>query len=235
MLCLSLLTAIWVYLGTENRNCDTSGQEKPLADIRTFVRQTFIHGVTYEEAIKYDPTTTVPVLIELINDPDFWQARANIATTLGILGDERAIEPLINLAESGEGVLSRTEYNAKTGAIGALGLILNRQINTRAFTYLTGLARADTQNIKSMKWNSPYHTNPADRDEDLTSVAIIALGLSGRKEAETFLNSLAGQNSTPPSRQESLNSTIEEALKTNRAIQQGEKDGLQNYFNKEIQ
>ena len=227
---------IFALLDNKTKNSFAQEHEVELPDIREFVRMAFIHGTPYKEVIRYEPAATTSILLELLRDPDFRAARAQIATTLGMLGDRRAIGPLIQLAEEGDGELSPTDYNAKTGAIGALGLALNREMDRRAFDYLTGLANMNSKSIDKLKWTSPYQADLDDRNTEISRTAIIALALSGQKEAEIFLDSLRQKDLRPALSAEmknSLNATMKDALITNRVIQQGGKDGLKNYFNKE--
>lgn len=207
-----------------------------IMDIKEFVVQPFIHGMPYDEVVKYDAATTVPILIELLKDPNYKAARSQIATTLGILGDPRAIEPLIELAETGEGELSRTEYNAKTSALAALGLIINREMNSRAFNYLKGAAVRSPLTINKIKWNSPFADSVDRRNVEIARSAILALGLSGQKKAKSFLVSLQKISIVPTALpndvRESVDLTLKNALVTNDAIQKGKKEGLKNYFNK---
>jgi len=67
--------------------------EQPM-DVKEFVRRIFIEGVPYEEARKYGPTD-VPTLLKMLADPKEEAYRTNIVVTLGIIGDERAVDPLI--------------------------------------------------------------------------------------------------------------------------------------------
>lgn len=68
------------------------GQE---TDISNFARQVYIEGVPYEEVIRFDPATSVPVLLEMLTDANEDEYWTNIVITLGMLGDERAVDPLI--------------------------------------------------------------------------------------------------------------------------------------------
>jgi hypothetical protein len=210
-----------------------------IMDIRDFVKQPFIHGVPYDDVMKYDAAATVPILIGLLKDPSYKAARAQIATTLGMLGSPDAVEPLIELAESGEGELSPTEYDAKTGALGALGLILNRQINARAFDYLKAMAIGSPLTINKLKWASPSEDSIEKRNVEIARTAIIALGFSGRKETEVFLKSLQKVSIVPTTLplelKKSVDVTIKNALITNAAIQNGKESGLKNYYNKTLQ
>ncbi|MGH8604892.1 MAG: hypothetical protein ACREXR_19535, partial [Gammaproteobacteria bacterium] len=97
-----------------------------LADIRGFVRRLFIHGIPYEETIRYG-AQVVPTLLDMLADPKEEQAWPNIVIVLGMLGDERAVIPLISLIEqSGEGEINYVRYEAKKNAILGLGYLVNK-------------------------------------------------------------------------------------------------------------
>jgi hypothetical protein len=95
----------------------------PIADIRNFVRQFFLHGVPYETSLGYG-SQVVPTLLDMLADPHEEQAWPNIVIVLGMLGDERAVTPLILLIEqNAEGELDYFQYDAKTNAIFGLGYL----------------------------------------------------------------------------------------------------------------
>ena len=82
-------------------------------DIRAFVQQIYYQGVPYAEANAYG-ADAVPTLLEMLVDStqaDYW---ANVVVTLCIIGDERAVQPVIDFIESGaEGESSDALYRAK--------------------------------------------------------------------------------------------------------------------------
>jgi hypothetical protein len=115
-----------------------------LMDIRDFVRQVFIHGVPYEEATKYD-SSVVPTLLDMLNDPAEEAYWPNIVVVLGMIGDERAVDPLISFIEADDqGDLSREHYAAKTSALMALGYLIDKSGNQKALDYLIDSLAPDT-------------------------------------------------------------------------------------------
>ena len=102
-------------------------------DIKSFVSQLYIEGVPYEEATLFDPDAAVPTLLDMLADPNEEQHWPNVVTTLGMLGDARAVEPLIQFLEEDPGKrLSHVHYIAKTGVMMALGYLINKDENQEA-------------------------------------------------------------------------------------------------------
>jgi len=62
--------------------------------IEEFVQRVYIHSVPYAEASKYD-ASEVPSLLKMLQSPGEQEHWSNIVATLGIIGDERAVEPVI--------------------------------------------------------------------------------------------------------------------------------------------
>ncbi|MGH7166213.1 MAG: hypothetical protein ACREIS_11890, partial [Nitrospiraceae bacterium] len=89
---LTLLTCCLVLSGCQATKYDltaaTLGASASALPIQDFARQTFIHGVPYEGASRYDGSA-VPVLLHMLEDPKEEPYWANIVITLGMIGDER--------------------------------------------------------------------------------------------------------------------------------------------------
>jgi HEAT repeat protein len=109
-------------------------------EIRSFVRQVYIEGVPFEEVQKFDKATAAPVLLKMLEDAREEKYWPNIVVTLGMLGDARAVEPLIQFVEKGSpGTLSHARYIAKTSAVMSLGYIVNKSKSDKALSYLIGV------------------------------------------------------------------------------------------------
>jgi FG-GAP-like repeat len=199
-------------------------------DIRDFVRQVFIHGVPFEEASRYDPSA-VPTLLAMLRDPaeeDFW---ATIAVVLGMIGDERVVEPMISFIQSGAGPAgpSPAEYRAKTSALMSLGYLVNRTGNQRALNYLQESVRPDAWAARNMAGTAPFQASTAERDIDLSKHAILGLALSGRPEAAQTLRSLQQPAGTDAARafQAQIRDLVSEALNEHQRVSS---QGLSDYY-----
>src|SRR5262245_21223669 len=99
--------------------------------IKKFVNEVYIEGVPYEQVVNLSPDAAIPILLEMLNDPRESEHWPNIVVTLGMIGDERAVKPLIAFIgrRESEEQLSRAESVAKTSAVMALGYVVNRTSN----------------------------------------------------------------------------------------------------------
>ncbi|TBW10391.1 hypothetical protein E0E52_03865 [Azotobacter chroococcum] len=204
-----------------------------LMDIKDFVRQVFIHGVPYEEANKYD-TSVVPTLLKMLEDPTEEAHWANIAVVLEIIGDERAVDPLIAFIEKGvEGEMSRFRYVAKTSALMGLGYLINKTGNEKALNYLKQSLAPETWEARRIAGISPFQASMDERNRDLSKYAILGLALSGHPSAAEAIRSLQKPADTEAKRafQAQVSDVVSEALKTNEEIA---REGLATYYRKSM-
>jgi hypothetical protein len=200
----------------------------PLADIQDFVRQVFIHGVPYETVMRYG-FQTVPTLLEMLADPKEKQAWPNIVIVLGMLGDERAVTPLISLIEQNhQGQLDYFQYDAKRSAIFGLGYLINKSGNQEALSYLKDGLDPSAWTKRGITWTSPERETAAARNRELTRMTIIGLGLSGDPSAAEALRALlAPATATAPGFRQQMSGVIWEALRANQRIAA---EGLAGYY-----
>jgi PBS lyase HEAT-like repeat len=237
------LAIILVCLGlvADSRKTGFAGSQDYNADVKSindFVHQTFIHGVPYQQVIKYKADDVLPILLKMLADPEEEAARSNVATTLGMLGDKRSVQALIQYFQSGKGVLSPSEYNGKISALTALGFILNKQIDPFAFGYLRESLQLSIVHKYKMEWSSPYQKTLEDRDLQLLQTTIMGLGLSGRPEAAQILVSFESRVASLESNagsdfvkaDKTLQATLKEAIRANGVIQKAGQKGLSSYF-----
>lgn len=199
--------------------------------IKDFVRLTFIHGVQYEEATKYG-SDAVPTLLAMLADPAEEQQWPNIVVVLGMLGDERAVDPLIAFVGKGaEGVLSEAHYRAKTSAVMSMGYLINKTGNRKALTYLKESVETSVWTKRETAWTSPFHPAASERNLRLSKMAILGLALSGHPEARETLRSLQQPATTAAARefQAQVGDLVSEALNAHEAIA---KEGLAGYYRK---
>jgi len=185
----SLIFLAWAMDNVLSAN-QQQGFLSQTTDIRDFVRQTFIHGVPYEEASKHD-SDAVPILLEMLTDTTEQPYWSNIVVTLGIVGNEKAVDPLIAfINEDYQGTLSHSLYTAKTSAIISLGYLINKSGNKKALSYLIDCLSPGMWMERNLKWVSPYHRSIEDRNIELSKMAILGLALSGRPDAGEALRSI---------------------------------------------
>lgn len=202
-------------------------------DIRDFVRQTFIHGVSYEEASKYG-SDAVPTLLEMLEDTAEEAHWSNIVVTLCIIGDETAVDPILAFIAKDQGELSHSHYKAKTSAIMALGYLINKSGNKKALDYLRACLNPDVWADRKISWTSPYQASVDARNVQLSTLAIWGLVLSGNSEAAEALRTLQQPATTESAKQfqAHVSNVVSEALNDLDMIA---KDGLTEYYRKKRQ
>ena len=230
-----LLCAVSLLFGSQMNVIANSSQEQSQAaqtmDIKDFVRQTFIHGVPYEEAGKYG-SDAVSTLLEMLGDTAEEAHWSNIVVTLCIIGDEKAVDPILAfIGEDVQGELSPSHYTAKTSAIMALGYLINKNGNKEALDYLKECLKPNVWADRKLAWTSPYQASVDDRNVQLSTMAILGLALSGNAEAADALRSLKEPATTAMARefQSQVSGVVDEALNAYDAIA---KDGLAEYYRK---
>ncbi len=207
-------------------------QESQIMDIKEFVRQTFIHGVPYEEASKYS-ADDAKALNPMLADPAEEAHWANIVITMCIIGNETAVDAAISFIDKAdEGTLSPAHYRAKTSAIMALGYAVNKTGNQQALNYLTENSRStDVWSVKDMKWSSPFQASVGERNLELSTMAILGLALAGTEEAVKALQVLQDSTTSKAGEefQQLVSSIVSDAIKTNQEISE---TGLMEYYRK---
>lgn len=201
--------------------------------INDFVKQRFIRGVPYEEALKYSEKN-VPELLLMLTDSSNITYWSNIIVTLGIIGDERAITPLIDLIKGDqEGMLSRDLYNAKTSAIMALGYLINKSGNEEALDFLKDCLDPHNWDESQPTWSSPFQAARPDRNIQLSSVAVLGLTLSGHPGAIEALQALKNPMETEEQKkfQSQISNTLDQAIRECEDISTG---GLLEYYRKNM-
>jgi hypothetical protein len=225
LLAFGCLGAFFVFVRGGPRVTQETGTP---VEIRAFVHQTFIHGVPYEEASRYD-SRAVPVLLGMLNDRKEEVYWTNIAATLGIIGDERAFVPLTEFLSSGEGKLSHSEYIAKSSVPMALGYLVNRSRYEKGLQYLIESLEPAVWEPRAVKWVSPYHEASEDRDVQLSIMAILGLALSGQPSAREALIRLQQPAATETAKrfQARVSDVVSLALRDHEIIA---KEGLAAYY-----
>lgn len=207
---------------------NASGGAEPSMAIQDFVHQFFVEGVPYAQAAGYGPEE-VPILLDMLNDPREKPYWSNIAVTLGIIGDDRAVDPLIRFIEGVDGSVGREDFAAKSSAIMALGYLLNKSPNEKALNYLKNHMTPEGWRDSPLATAQGFRGSEDERTAQLSTLAVIGLALSGRPEAKEALlsleESLGTMGQTPFANQASL--VVSEALKTHDIVM---KEGLAAYY-----
>jgi hypothetical protein len=179
--------------------CGSSGGPRPPASpdqaVADFVKPTYPHGVPYDEARQLG-AQSVSMLKRLLDDQSMVEDRGNILTVIGMLGSDAAESTLIDYVQAGSGPLKAEEVSLRLDALTALGYAANVATSATTLEYLIG--GLDTANWpKRVAWRLASGGDPSAR---LRQRSMAALGLSGKPEALTALQTLRAQAAGPVGR-----------------------------------
>jgi hypothetical protein len=131
----------------------------------------------------------------------------NVALTLGMIGSERAVEPLIAYTvdgpaggEAGNAASHEAEprraFKGRVGAIIGLGYLANQTGSEAALGFLKASVAPAEWDARGLELGALAEGSGTPPDLELSRYAIIALGLSGRPEAAETLRALAAEPAT---------------------------------------
>jgi uncharacterized repeat protein (TIGR01451 family) len=180
------------------------------AEIEPFVKTLHIHGIPYEQARQFGPEA-IPILLDLLADPENGLYATNIVVTLGFLGYPSARQPLLDYLSQTQGEVSLEQFRALTAVPFALSQ-LAYQGDISALNFLL-------QGSNPAYWNGvtlPWTYNGAASTAELYQATLLGLGVSGLPQAQTRLEEIAngGRLST-----QAENEALQQALALNRQVQ----------------
>ncbi len=158
-----------------------------------FVQKVYVSGIPFDEASQYQ-SSDVPVLLQMLENPNEKPHWANIALLLEIIGDEKALNGLIAFIERDPGgELTESHYIAKTSAIMGLGYLINKSNSKKALNYLVQSASPNTWANRKVPGLTKLHVTTEERNMDMAKYAILGLALAGTKESGQALRQLQTQ------------------------------------------
>lgn len=129
-------------------SCSLDVAIQPPKDVREFVSQHWIQGIPYEAASQYTEEDAKLLLEWLVNEPEKHEEfLPEIVSTLGFIGSEVAVQPLIDFVQSVRA--TRAVFNAKNAALIHLGDLVNKSGSQLALDFLTSVA-SGTQSATTM-------------------------------------------------------------------------------------
>ncbi len=205
--------------------------------VEEFTSQIYFEGLPLDQAAEYGEED-VAILLDMLSDPDQVRYHENIALTLGMIGSERAVDPLISYIQQGTGEAgaesaaedtSRPAYKGRVGAMVALGYLVNLSGSEMALDFLMDSTSPDIWDVRSFEGLVTTETPLAERRRDLSKYAIISLGLSGNSEAAVHLQSLKdeGEAASAEAFLAEVEDVISQSLQIHNEISQ---EGLVNYY-----
>jgi len=118
--------------------CKEDDAMQPPEDVREFVSRHWIEGVPYQAASQYGQADAEK-LVEWLEQPEAHEEfLPQIVTTLGYIGSEVAVQPIIDFVRSPRG--GRSVFNAKNAALIHLGDLINKSGSQTALDFLKSVA-----------------------------------------------------------------------------------------------
>ena len=182
-------------------SCSLGAAVQPPKDVREFVSQHWIAGVPYLAASQYTEADAKLLLEWLVKEPEKHEEfLPEIVTTLGFIGSEIAVQPMIDFVHSARA--SKAVFNAKNAVLIHLGDLVNKSGSKLALDFLTKIA-TDQEAAKTMTMARATiaaaeaavagveATSLDDLAAELAVSATFGLALAGTPEAEQTLAGLA--------------------------------------------
>jgi len=199
--------------------------------VQEFVQRTYIHGVPYEEALRFG-RENIPILLDMLKDRKEELSWSNIVVTLCIIGDDTVAKPVVEFIDKGPaGNIPDGYYAAKSNAVMALGYLINKTGNKEALTYLKQSVDPKAWPDRKVEWKAEFQATDDERNAQLSTMAVLGLALSGHPEAGEALRKLQRQPETPTQKAfaAAVTNTLAEALKDHEKIAG---QGLREYYRK---
>ena len=171
-------------------------------DVQTFARALYVEGVPLAEARAYDPAAALDPLLAMLADPAEEEHWANVVVILGMLGDDRALDAMLDVVERADGEVSDARWRAAKAVPMALGYLVHFGHSERALRYLLGSLDPDAWRARGLGWRSRIDRDLDARDARLARMAVLGLALSGEPRAGAALRAadparLAGRSASP--------------------------------------
>ena len=171
-------------------SAEIPGAEVPgdKVDIREFVRRIYPDSMPIEAAMQYGPED-IPVLLEMLVDEEERASWPMVASVLGIVGDDRAAEALIDFITKERRGWLRSDMNRAIGsALVALGYLVNQSGDPAALRFLSrASAPGFWEHQQGLRWQSAIARTRGERSRRMAGFAVMGLGLSGDPAAWTAL------------------------------------------------
>jgi hypothetical protein len=172
--------------------------------VEEFVRQIYFEGLPLAQAAAYRPDD-VPTLLAMLADPADALYHENIALTLGMIGDARAVPALIDYIESEPAAApaldqesdARAAIRGRVGALIGLGYLVNLTGDETALAFLGEHTAPEAWAAPVVRDLAATESAEGQTHEDLSKYAVLALGVAGTTEAADVLRSLGDTDTAP--------------------------------------
>ena len=128
--------------------------QAPKENVRDFVRGYYYHSLPIDQARRYGKES-VPVLLDMLNDDRERKAWPNIVLMLGLMEDQRGVQPLINFLETRfRGSVDKTVYRTLVLVPNSLGMLAT-STDTLAHRYLMNSLTQSSWRQRNLSWTYP--------------------------------------------------------------------------------
>jgi hypothetical protein len=189
-------------------SCLLGAAIQPPKDVREFVSRHWIAGIPYQAASQYTEEDAKRLLEWLVNEPEKHEEfLPEIVTTLGFIGSELAVKPLIDFVRHPKA--SRAVFNAKNAVLIHFGDLVNKSGSKEALDFITRVAtNKDAAKTLAVPRSTIAAAEAAVAGVDAPTLAALAaelavsatfgLALAGKPEAEQILANLANDTNAFP-------------------------------------
>lgn len=147
-------------------------------DVLEIVQQHYVHGFPVEVGVQLGPDA-VPVLIEILSDPEQMEWWPNAVAALGLTGAEGAFEILrAFLEEPVDGTLPLSHYRAKATVPLAMGYYVNRSGDDAALDYMIAAVDPAFWEGQEDIGRAEFHASTAESVENLSMNFVLGLSLA---------------------------------------------------------
>ena len=188
--------------GVMASSCAMTVAIQPPQDVRKFVSQHWIQGIPYQAASQYGEADA-KLLLEWLSEPEKHEEfLPEIVTTLGFIGSEIAVQPMIDFVQNPRA--TRAVFKAKHAALIHLGDLVNKSGSQAALDFLTKVATdAGMANNLALPRATIAAAEAAVAGVDAPGADTIAaelavsatfgLALAGKAEAEATLTGMVNE------------------------------------------
>ena len=210
-----------------------SAQEQAHEDLRAYV-QSDSFPQSYRQVSEALDSSATPELVAMLGSSALkatdWRRAAGV---LGVVGDERAVEPLIEFVSRPEPQqpMPQTHDDARMAALMALGGIVNRTGDERALNYLIDSLTPRVWRQRKIDGLPSRASSYAEYDLELSKYAVFGLALSGNARAGEALE-LLDESPAPEQVQfrRSLGTTLPQWLEVHRLVAERGIAGMYEYY-----
>jgi hypothetical protein len=118
---------------------------------------------------------------------------ANIVATLCMIGDERAVDPVIAFFDSCDGHLSYARFAGIRSLLIHSGILAQKAGSDRLGRFLTDVVSRASRGTLPVNWTGPFGETAGELNSLLLKVGIWGLALSGADQVPSLFSEIAAE------------------------------------------